>query len=247
MVKGICKLCRKEAALQNSHIIPEHFFRPLYDVTDNKHDALVITAEPYSEKFLRKGFYDRLLCQNCEQLRNRRYETYATELWKTRFPGSLTRGVFVIEPVDYARLKLFFLSVLWLAGESQRPEFNHVVLGPHADRLRDMIWNEDPGDDNEYTFYGMVMIRPDTNEPLDMIFNPVPLNNEEGYMFSFGGCKWFFFTSQQSSIPCCLQRPGSLYLAKAPIEEDSTIGHFMRSSNKYHGTAGYPARTEIQG
>lgn len=44
-----------------------------------------------------------------------------------------------IANVDHDKLKQFFISVLWRAGATARPEFNQLDLGPHQERLRDLL------------------------------------------------------------------------------------------------------------
>ena len=51
---------------------------------------------------------------------------------------------------DYAKLKLFFLSVLWRAGASSNQFFNRVDLGPHLDILKNLLLSADPGQPDEY-------------------------------------------------------------------------------------------------
>ena len=50
-----------------------------------------------------------------------------------------------IADFDYARLKLFFISVLWRAHLSQDQFFDAVDLGPWQSTARQMIWEGDPG------------------------------------------------------------------------------------------------------
>jgi len=67
-------LCKEDAKLCNSHILPEFFYLDLYE---EKHRTLQITKE--NEKYIQKGIREYLLCQQCETKLSR-YEKYAKEL-----------------------------------------------------------------------------------------------------------------------------------------------------------------------
>jgi hypothetical protein len=57
---------------------------------------------------------------------------------------------YVIQDLDYHRLKLYLLSLLWRMGVSSLPEFQLIRLGPHEARIRDMLLGDDPGKSNDY-------------------------------------------------------------------------------------------------
>jgi len=234
---GKCKLCLKDAFLCESHIIPEFFYKPLYDNSNGKHDALVVNVSPYRERSLRSGFYERLLCNACEGLLNREYETYVIELWQTKFPGLDKGNTFIIEPVEYRRFKLFHLSVLWRAGVSNRAEFKNVTLGPHEEILREKILSGDPGSDESYSFYGNVLML--NGEPFNMIINPLYGRNDghRVYIFYFGTCKWLYRVSSHSdshSVRNKLAKTGILYLPKLLIENDKSIGVISDAMNAHY-------------
>jgi hypothetical protein len=64
------------------------------------------------------------------------------------------RRAYTLETYDYAKLKLFFVSLLWRASESNRPFFEHVSAGrKHTTRLKQMIQNNDPGEPDEYSVF----------------------------------------------------------------------------------------------
>lgn len=57
--------------------------------------------------------------------------------------------------LDCARdLQLLFLSILWRAAASKRPEFQHFMLEPEElEQLRIRVLNKDPGDFGEYPIH----------------------------------------------------------------------------------------------
>ena len=50
----------------------------------------------------------------------------------------------IFENVDYAKLKLFFMSLLWRAHASDDPFFKRVKLGPHESKLKASIRSSSP-------------------------------------------------------------------------------------------------------
>lgn len=57
----------------------------------------------------------------------------------------------VLDGLDYSRMKLFLLSILWRMGVSRSGMFKNVRLGQcHEERLRTMLLNNDPGDELDY-------------------------------------------------------------------------------------------------
>jgi len=139
----ICKLCKKEAVLRYSHILPEFFYLPLYD----KQHRTVSVQSDQKEKLVQKGIREYLLCQECET-RFSRYENYAATLIK-KIPTFLKdkSGLFVgSNGVDYEKFKLFQLSMLWRASVSQTKMFANVKLGNnHEERIRRILNDENPG------------------------------------------------------------------------------------------------------
>ena len=98
-----------------------------------------------------------MLCQSCETKLSK-WETYARglltggTLLQYRREGTITW----VEGIDYSRFKLFQLSILWRAGVTTREFFSKVTLGPHAERLREMLLAEDPGEKAKGRVYGLV-------------------------------------------------------------------------------------------
>ncbi|MBY0271320.1 MAG: hypothetical protein K2X06_15750 [Burkholderiales bacterium] len=101
--------------------------------------------------------------------------------------------------LDYTKLKLFQLSILWRAGVSKLPPFSQVNLGPHEEKLRVMLQNGDPGRAEDY---GCIMcILMDGKKLLtDLVVPPTwaRLAGLKAYRFVFGGLVFVFVVSKQS-------------------------------------------------
>ena len=138
-----CALCRTTAALRRSHIVPEFLYAAVYD---DGHSFLVTSTDPGDRPAIRQtGLWEYLLCDTCEG-RFSGWEDYAKRvLAGQRVVISRDGESLLVTPVDYARFKLFQLSLLWRSGVSSRPEFAAVDLGRHQEPLRQMLLAGDPG------------------------------------------------------------------------------------------------------
>jgi hypothetical protein len=153
---SLCKLCGRSAPLVQAHIIPESMYpfesgrrQPLLKVPSNS-DA------PLGKS--RVGEYDpELVCGPCEA-KFSPCDDYASRLLRKEpkpedcvYVDGEWRA-YTIETYDYAKLKLFFVSLLWRASESTRTFFENVSVGPqHTAQLSEMIRNKDPGRPDEYS------------------------------------------------------------------------------------------------
>lgn len=145
-----CALCHHTAPLMRSHILPKFTQRRLKlgGARVLRQDSATAPAVPVQD-FAREA----LLCAGCEQ-RLSRWEDYAARVFNQQRKLDLTplpQGLgYVIQDLDYHRLKLYLLSLLWRMGVSSLPEFRLVRLGPHEERIRAMLLAADPGRANDY-------------------------------------------------------------------------------------------------
>ncbi len=223
-MKSICRLCLKESRLSNSHIIPEYFYKPMYD-SNNRFFKLSLEPDKQNE-FVQKGLREYLLCNTCEQHINE-YEKYANRVMFYEPPEKINQNskIVIVEGIDYKLMKLFQLSVLWRAAVSSLPTFQEVKLGPHQERIRKMILNNNPG---KYTDYGCLQtaIFMEEKKLANGLVMAVELIRIEGYRiyrFVFGGIIWLFYVSSHNDSfilkNLFLQEDGTLTIAKYPFEE----------------------------
>ena len=231
---GICKLCLKsEKKLCNSHIIPESFYKPAYD---EQHRINKWQADIGKETHIKKGLREYMLCKECEQRINK-YEKYATDLWNKNsiVPNKCHSKELLINGLDYTKIKLFHLSVLWRSSVSQLPEFKLISLGPHEEILRKMIINNDAGPDNYYCIIGNVL-EDDGEVAHGLMLQPFKekIETYRIYYYMFGGCRWIYFTSSHpvtlSKIPIHkirLLKDGQMVLPVMSLKEDPFIERFL--------------------
>ena len=219
-----CALCLNDEELQLSHIFPEFLYEHLYD---DKHRYNVLSVVPdVQERIEQKGLRERLLCRNCES-KFAKLERYASLVIKGGAPGvdgGRDGSVVSVKGIDYAKFKLFLLSLIWRAGVAQDRYFERVQLGPHQERLRAMLANDDPGDFDVYPciFFGLNWA-PDEVPGLMMQPSKSKIWGHTAYQLVLPGLKLVFFVSNQRlSAPAknfVLQGEGTLpFQVRSPME-----------------------------
>lgn len=166
MVK-ICMLCLAEKELvKKSHIFSEFLYTDFYD---EKHKMLSFAPQSLNEKNARinrvsSGEYEQnLLCSDCEIILSK-YESYARKVLlggNLSNQGKLIYNYFKskegieftkISNINYSNFKLFILSLVWRASISNRPLFREVKLPNLKENLRRMLFESDPGEENDFPF-----------------------------------------------------------------------------------------------
>lgn len=241
-VEAPCKLCNKTAQLRYSHILPEFLYLSLYD---EKHRAMRVTSDSEEkDEFIQKGIRDYLLCSECETQLSR-YERYAAPIIKSipTISADPSGNFFVISPVDYSPFKLFQMSLLWRSSIAQTPEFSDVSLGENDEIMRKMLYEENPGQSDDY---GCMMIAIQNTKYLErIIWSPVRdvVDGYVCYRFQTGGIFWYFFPFNGSYPPSIkelfLSQIGVLRIVVAPWSEQQITGRIagliaekMRSQRK---------------
>lgn len=227
-VEEVCKLCLASSELKYSHIIPEFFYRYMYD---EKSRALLVEPEYLGKTPIQKGSREYMLCLGCEERLNV-YETYVAKLWKKHFPEKVEGAIFIMK-IDYSLFRLFHLSILWRASVSTLDFFKHVSLGKHEEIIRTMILNNDPGKADQYAFVSRILYTTD-KKIIHTIAQPLQAKKAgfTFYSFSFGGVMWDYMVSVQSCRKFSDKYPffsedGKLYLATENIFENErfkTVG-----------------------
>ena len=200
-----CRLCHGSGPLRRSHIVPEFLYESMYDV---KHRFHVLSIIPSQENALKqKGLYEELLCDRCEQLLSK-WERYASLVLKGGVPLSARRegNLWHVSGIDYKQFKLFQLSILWRASISSLQFFKNVALGPHDERIRQMLLAEDPG---PAARYGCMMFGLKFNGATltDLMIQPgrIRLHGHVAYRFVFGGFLWAYIVTNHD-VPPMLER-----------------------------------------
>ena len=192
------------------------------DLFDENHK--MFSFNPY-QRVRGEGFIKRpssgeweggLLCSDCDNRLLGGYESYAS---KAIYGGKLQEDESPVcnnyinkegvqfstcTNISYAKMKIFLLSILWRASISSRPLFSEISLGAHEEIIRKMIYDEAPGNINDYPIIIMTSIK-DKSMPKDIIFHPSKLRMEGGsrvYNFMIGAIYYLFYVNSKShSLP----------------------------------------------
>jgi len=146
-----------------------------------------------------------LFCKKCDNEIIGKYEDHASkvifgdgkkeiEIKETKF-GLLIRGI------DYTLFKLFQISLLWRAAISTRPEIKKNSLGPHSEKIREMIYTGNPGE--VYEHGAVIYFFPQSSKGMkDLIVTPeLSEKRIEGnriFRAIFNGLFWTYFVSNHS-------------------------------------------------
>jgi len=203
---GKCKLCGEEKELcKQSHIIPNFMYQDLFDKKNRMHMIQRKKGAFQQIGYRQSGEFDKfILCHNCDNKVLGKLERYASLILYGVYPKILKHRVgpdgikyTYCAEIDYAQFKLFLLSVLWRASISERPLFSEVRLGPHEERIRQMLLKEDPGDRLIYPCLIMTYLH-QKGYPRDVVAQPSRSRINSGYVYKFliGGMIYVFFISK---------------------------------------------------
>ena len=158
-MEGTCKLCGQTANLVESHVIP----KALHQDTLSEDGLRIYSASlPYG-KNSPSGIYGRFVCQCCENSFGP-YDDYGVtfvrkyENGKTGEPlgDSFEHGF--IADVDYARLKLWILSMLWRADACDHEFFDKINLGDKwRNTLTESVRCQAPGSEDDFAVAAMLL------------------------------------------------------------------------------------------
>jgi hypothetical protein len=178
---------------------------------------------------VQKGLTQHLLCEDCEQLINKRYEQPFLEYWVGKPalpPNPPAKSVLHLTDIDYQMFKLFHISVLWRAGVSKLEAFSPVRLGPFEPRLREMLLHGDPGPETFVQIFAVALTDPrDGSLHMKTVMYPGDYRFEgrRMYVSAFGGAGWHYIVSNQPSTTLqeqMLSEKGTMSLATFDMIHD---------------------------
>lgn len=192
----ICALCKQEKTLQNSHVIPEFMYTPLYDDKHRFHVLSSKNSKPKKQE--QKGLREKLLCKDCEEQLSV-HERYVSLVFSSRIKevtSEINGNLVKIRGLNYSHFKLFGLSILWRAGVSKHQFFEKVTLGLHEEKLRKLVLSNNPGSHDEYGFF-LAPLVDNGRDIMDLMVQPTHsrLSGHLCYRFVFGGLVWAFVAS----------------------------------------------------
>ena len=225
MINGKCRLCLEQKDLCKSHIIPEYFYKNVYD-PDHKYYQVSSIKEKRNIR-RRKGIYERLLCKDCEEI-IKLYEDYGKEILygavRSEYEKDLNQAMVIVE-VDERRLRLFLFSILWRASVSTDDMFSLVDLGPYEETIRKALHEAGTLPDEEYP---VILMQGFVGNVLRGFFfqparNRMKAKGKSMYTFIFDSFILFFGLGRSGfnwfEGGGCLREKNKLYVKKAKLTD----------------------------
>ena len=126
-MEGVCKLCLEMHELKDSHIYPRSVLKRF---KRNSSQAYMLTDKiGVGARKVNYNPTEYMLCTTCEIKLSQKYENYGARFLVNKKSLSRERGGVRIKNMDYDRLYLYFISILWRASVAKSVEFNHISLG----------------------------------------------------------------------------------------------------------------------
>ena len=177
------------------------------------------------KEFVQKGIREYLLCESCEQHLSRIEKNFKTSWYdEGRLPQNMNDEFLELKDFDYNQFKLFHLSILWRCSVSTIVDT--VKLGPHEKKIADLILQEDTGPEDDYRFWGRILVDDNNQIAHDLVSRP----NEsklDGTMFitsatgDVSGLSWYRVTALLSTS---FRKNGSIRLFRIPA-------HYCRATS----------------
>lgn len=216
MIRGICRLCLQNKELINkSHILSDFFFDNIYG-DDHEAYRVPLNALKEGKKIHTGEFEGGLLCQECDNCVLGGYENYGSKFIfgrrdkkplpnvnaETQLHADNKLKSTFITGIDYKKLKLFMLSLLWRASVSSRPFFAQVQLGRYEEEIRRMLLNGVPGEQMMFPTMVNVIVGQNHFVSKQIISSPTKFRDGHciAYQFHVGRLIFMYYVSP-SGIP----------------------------------------------
>lgn len=200
-----CPLCNEEKKIVNSHIIPEGFYKKLYD--KNK-TAMYASKTRKKVKPIQKGEREYLLCEKCDNEIIGKLDKYAIEVIRDKKYIEIEEysNCIIWDKIDYNKFKLFHLSVLWRASISKTKCKAVNLSNEQSNEIRECILSGKAPSSDKYQIFGLYLIDPENDyENCDGMvtygnrYEVENIPNSEVYVFIYGGIAWNYVVSNSNN------------------------------------------------
>lgn len=181
-------------------------------------------------KTLQKGTREPLLCIDCEQHLNDKYEKPFHKQWLVDLPlpNRIVENAAHTVVYDYLTFKLFHLSIFFRASVSSLPTFREVNLGVHEERIRKMLVSESSGQVWEYPILAFAVLNGHGEVEKRLISCPISGRHEGHIAYGqiYGGAMWWMLASSHPNDPFChagLQPSGQMTMIAVPWNEIGVV------------------------
>lgn len=225
---GKCPLCLADGVrLLLSHIVPKFLWKDSGVTGSGRRFSLWSESHPdLSRRNVQDGFKEHLLCLQCED-RFGKLETYAKPMLFGPTSPIVVRASanHVWTGLDYEKMKLFHMSILWRMAMSTDPFYGHVKMAAdESETLRRMLLGGDPGE--PWNYGCLVTLLRYRGKPLVGIFSQpraIPIRRDHCFRLVLAGMQWFMFDSsaapKDAPIETFLSRQGTWALMQGEAED----------------------------
>lgn len=226
---GICPLCNKCKKLIRSHIIPEGFFKPMYN---EKGQVVFASNSRGKTRYLQNGRKEYLLCKDCDGGLGI-YDKYGKEVICDRILQNeiqISNGLLWSE-LDYNKFKLFHLSILLRAHFSKDVTCGIKLNSKQVDEIKSYILNGKAPSKYKYPIFAYRLENNGKYFYNDFVTFGNTFKNEDDIImavFIFGGFVWTYILDDIN--------PNSLYeegLSTLFLDENGTIKIMDRDINNF--------------
>jgi hypothetical protein len=231
-----CRLCRNDRELRNSHIVPEFLYSELYNTKG--HMMGINGRGNRGWQALQKGIREPLFCESCEQHFNEYCEKPFRAQWVDALPlpDPWTATDIHWIKVEYNSFKLFHLSVLFRARVSSLPTFSAVSLGPHEERLRQLLLTRSVGEAWQYPVFAYAVVHHRTNRLIQMVSQAQQskFGGRRCYGMMYGGAEWWVCVASDRNTEFergALQPNGHMPFIAVPWNEVGVVQDASRALN----------------
>ena len=205
-----CKYCNKQfTKLTDSHIIPRAFFEYTKNISGLKEKETMLsvtnTKGVYPYKRMTIGLYDNnLVCEEHEKIFGA-YDDYAIRILLKKQKNHINalsgnRHVgWLVKNVDYQKLMLFFISVLWRTLASELDVFKRIDCKESLEKSKEII----KSGNYEGDFFSVLIGRFTDLVGLGMMVDPYVQNIDGVRFFKFypGAGYIFFIKADTKPVP----------------------------------------------
>ena len=199
------------------------------------------------KRVVQTGYFERLLCGDCETLLSG-YESEFDKHWMKTIPKNifpLLRGpepdALTVEIPNYAKFKLFHLSVFWRAAVSSFNTDPTISLGDHERVIAKMILTGDPGQPGDFPF--VASLNYDKNgKPVPMVAPLAKSSNKledrfDCYLLSYAYCDWMFVDARPGpqwmvTLEEAFRAERRFVLLSGPLRESKSVNLFVDTLRK---------------
>lgn len=166
-----------------------------------------------------------LLCGECERKFNR-YEDIAARFFRriNKLESQSRTSMTSESSLDYCKIKLFFLSLLWRCAVSSDAITQKVLLGSRLSQLTLLLQHDDPGPEDQFAVILRVLNA--SSEAKNAVLTvPMPMRRAGrlGYAMVGNGVEISWITDKrrvsQEDMPSILRQDGSWSIGVVPARQ----------------------------